>query len=309
MKRLWFVLAACGGTPAAKPAPVVQPAPVVAQAQTPAADPAPAPPPAKKENIHRCSRKLVGVKDVDAVRALIAAEKCNGNANDAFGKTALMSAAEAGRLDVVNVLVELGADVNEGQSSGNGMGETGKTALWFAVEADHPDVVAALLRAGADPNQSPNQGVPLLILAAMHETPACAKLLVEAGVAKDQTTASGKTAMEYYGGPSAQVFVYLESVGVKADGLPAAAQESLRWEATTSPTPAEVALKTKSTTARKFAIKHLADEPPDVAVPALIAVATGPSIDNMDWGAHDAILTLTKFDWGPAQDKAQPKLL
>ena len=83
----------------------------------------------------------------------------------------------------------------------------------------------------------------------------------------------------------------------------------MRWEATTSPKPAEVALKTKSTTARKFAIKHLADEPADVAVPALIAVATGPSINNMDWGPHDAILTLTKFEWGPSQDKAQPTLL
>ena len=116
------------------------------------------------------------MKEWQPAAATIAAEKCNGNANDAFGKSALMSAAEAGRLDVVNALIELGADVNEGQSSGNGMAETGKTALWFAVEANHPDIVAALLRAGADPNQSPNQGVPLLILAAMHETPACAKL-------------------------------------------------------------------------------------------------------------------------------------
>lgn len=304
MKRLLLVLAACGSASAPAPvqkpmvAPIVAPAPAVVEA-----------PPPKTKNIHKCPAQLVRMTDIEEIRALIRAEKCNGNAYDSFGYSALMRAAQSGRLDIVRELVAAGADVDDGLPAGLGSHDTGKNALWFAVSRDYPEIVRELLKAGADPNGGPSQGLPLLTLAALHETPACAKLLIEAGAAKEATAAGDKTAMTFSGGPSAQVFVYFESVGMKADGLPVAVQESLRWEATQAPKPAEVALKTKSTTARKFAIKRLSNEPPEVAVPALIAVATGPSIDNMDWGPHDAILALNKFEWSAEQDNALPTLL
>jgi ankyrin repeat protein len=299
VKWLVVLLGACSS--AAAPVPPQSPTPTSVVAAAPVVEPAPEPPAPK--NNHRCPSKLVNMTDVEEIRALIRAEKCNGNAYDSFGYSALMRAAKAGRIDIVRELIAAGTDVDDGLPPGMGSHDTGKNALWFAVSGDHPEIVAALLKAGADPNGGPSQGLSMLRLAALNESAACAKLLVEAGAEKDAA------AMTYNGGPSAQVFAYLESVGIKADGLPEATQESLRWEATTKPAPAEVAIKTKSSTARKFAIKHLADEPPEVAVPALVAVATGPSIDKLDWGPHDAIFTLQKFEWTAEQDKALPTFL
>lgn len=285
---LIIAVVSCGHSarpPASTPAPVpvVEPTPAVVEA----------PPPPKKENIHPCPKQLVGMKDAAEVRALIAKEKCNGNANDAMDRSALMVAAERSRLEVVRALIEAGADVNEGQSGQ--FEQSGKTALWFAVAEQHVDVIAELLRAGADPDQAPNRAVSVFKLALRRETPDIMKLLIEAGVSKDQS-------MTFDGGPSAQVFAYLESVGVKSD-LSAEVQDSLRWQIAQSPKPAEVAVKTKSVAARRFAIKHLGNEPPDVAVPALLAVAKGTSINDYDWGPHDAIVTLHNFEWTAEHDK------
>ena len=53
-----------------------------------------------------------------------------------------MSAATSGRVDVVKVLIEKGADVNAKSS-------TGDTALIRATRYGHPDVVNILRNAGA----------------------------------------------------------------------------------------------------------------------------------------------------------------
>jgi hypothetical protein len=63
------------------------------------------------------------------------------NATDQNGWTALMNAASAGRTDVVPILLNRGANVNI-----HGGGE--KTALEIAVEDGHPDVVQMLRRVG-----------------------------------------------------------------------------------------------------------------------------------------------------------------
>ncbi len=269
-----------------------------------------------------CPPSLVGIAgsgDVQAVKEFVQQNKCSGDAFDGYTHTALMRAAEQGHLEVVRALIAAGADVNTGLSSG-GSAMIGITALWYAIKADHPDIVAELLRAGADPNHSPNQGLPLLVLAAMKETRACAKLLVEAGVSTTETTSTGETAMTFGGGPSADVFTYFESIGLPSDGLPDAVKDSLRWEASHAPKPgapaderarfhAEVARTTKSRTARAFAIKHLKEDPPEIAAPALIAIALGPAIDAYDWGPHDAIVALHAMPWTDHADKALPRLL
>jgi len=58
-----------------------------------------------------------------------------------------MSAAQAGRLDKVRVLLKGGVDVNEKLDALGGM-----TALMLAAAAGHLEVVKELLKAGANPN-------------------------------------------------------------------------------------------------------------------------------------------------------------
>lgn len=315
MKQFVFLLGACSAVPAPV-APKPGPPTVVASDAPPPGEPADA----AVKQLAECPRELLDLTDGAAVQAFVREHSCNGNAYETYGKSALMKAVEQGRLDVARALIAAGANVNWALPSGNGDGMLGVTALWFALKADRPDIVAALLRAGADPNQKPSRALPPLVLAAQNESPACAKLLIEAGVDREQTSHVGATAMSFPGGPSAHVFVYLESIGAKTHAVPDEVQASLRWEVAHTPKPdapaeerakfhAEVARKTKSRTARKFAIKHLIIDPPQIAVPALIETATGLSIDQFDWGPHDAIVALHEVEWTADLDKAAPKLL
>ena len=66
--------------------------------------------------------------------------------------TPLIRAAEAGHLDIVDVLLGAGAAVD-----GQCKCETGESALWAAVANGRAAVAARLLQAGADPNWSSEQ--------------------------------------------------------------------------------------------------------------------------------------------------------
>lgn len=68
------------------------------------------------------------------------------------GETALHVAADAGRLEVVQFLLERGADANAQEP------DQGQTPLTYAIMAEHADVAEALVRGGADPLQSDKEG-------------------------------------------------------------------------------------------------------------------------------------------------------
>lgn len=89
--------------------------------------------PAGKGDLEKVKAELASGKDVDA--------------KDIVGQTALMYAAEQGRLDVVKYLVENGADVNA-QSDRRGRG----TALIYASAANRITTMEYLLEHGADIN-------------------------------------------------------------------------------------------------------------------------------------------------------------
>jgi ankyrin repeat protein len=73
------------------------------------------------------------------IAELIIAKGVDVNAKDKDGKTALMFASEEGNLDVANLLIEKGADVNAKHIDG-------KTALMYAKSKD---MISLLKKAGA----------------------------------------------------------------------------------------------------------------------------------------------------------------
>lgn len=91
---------------------------------------------------------LRAVVELDVEKALSKAKKAlelgaNVNAKDGkFSVTALMLASSKGRIELVDLLVKKGADVNVKD-------DEGFTALWYASRANHIEVMAYLQEHGA----------------------------------------------------------------------------------------------------------------------------------------------------------------
>ena len=117
-------------------------------------------------------------------------------------ETPLMSAARAGRLDAVRLLLEAGADVNATDAHQQ------ETALMWAAAEGHADVVTALIQAGADPNRKarvttleerkhadhPTGGFTALMFAVRNGHEPVARALVGAGADPNLTNGDGVTA-------------------------------------------------------------------------------------------------------------------
>ena len=116
--------------------------------------------------------------DLEAVRALLAAgEDVNGALGD--GMTALHWAARKGRLDVAEVLIAAGADLEAGTRLG------GHTPLHVASRAAQAPLVEALLSAGADPRAATSTGVTALHFAAGAGVSGAVEMLVRHGAEVD----------------------------------------------------------------------------------------------------------------------------
>lgn len=99
--------------------------------------------------------------DLEKVRALLAQPGINIDDKDQFGFTALMNAISNNHPEVVDYLIEKGADVNIGSGY-----SCGHTALMEAAKLGRHNVVEALLAAGAEVNGEARDGYTALMSAA-----------------------------------------------------------------------------------------------------------------------------------------------
>ncbi len=100
----------------------------------------------------------------------------NPNTREDFGYPIIYGAAQEGNTEVVRLLVDAGADVD------------GSDALWTAIDHGHTEVVRLLVEAGADVNpEDPwNQGSSFLTLAKLSGNPEIVKILADAGAEGDE---------------------------------------------------------------------------------------------------------------------------
>jgi len=110
----------------------------------------------------------------DVIRKLV--EVVNVSVNQIFfnfDAPLLSIAAKKGEFEVVNALLELGANVNQGTILGN-------TPLCLAAENGHVDIVNILLKFGANINQPNLNGITPLYMAAEHDHLDVVKTLLNA---------------------------------------------------------------------------------------------------------------------------------
>lgn len=114
-------------------------------------------------------RTPVGVRSVDEEGRVVSEEAPRPRL-----MTVLMGAAISGKVGVVRILIEAGADVNARDADG-------LTPLMAAVVQDHAAIVELLLKRGAEVNARDGRGRTALALATELEREKCIPVLVSAG--------------------------------------------------------------------------------------------------------------------------------
>ena len=107
----------------------------------------------------------------------IIGEGADVNARNRFGQTFLIAAIVLGNIEIVELLIDSGADVNGVDS------RFFKTALMHAVERNFCKAVELLINKGADVN--------------FRRTRRCAKMLLEAGADVNVSTAKGESGLMF----------------------------------------------------------------------------------------------------------------
>ncbi len=108
---------------------------------------------------------------------------------DARGYTLLMIAAYHDQREMVELLLDHGADVDAADTSGN-------TPLMGLCFKGHADLAATLLDRGADANARNGSGATPLMLAAMFHQPAIMRALLDHGADASLANGQGHTAAD-----------------------------------------------------------------------------------------------------------------
>ena len=112
---------------------------------------------------------------------------------DAGGQTVLHWEAAKGRVKLVELLIDRGADLDA-------VCELGRTPLHYAVGQNHPQVVARLVTGGANVDLVNGNGRSALIIAAKNGRREIARLLVESGADLEVIDWDRKSVFDYVKG-------------------------------------------------------------------------------------------------------------
>jgi ankyrin repeat protein len=110
--------------------------------------------------------------DVETLRDLLQADPQGVELRDDTEQTLVMLAAQNGRYHAVELLLDMGADVEAESMSG-------RTALMGAVEAGFINTARLLIQRGGDPGRRSNADWSALSLAASREDVEMVRMLIE----------------------------------------------------------------------------------------------------------------------------------
>lgn len=91
--------------------------------------------------------------DLEGVRNLIAADEAIVNKRQPCGCTPLIDAAFWGRVEIAELLLESGANVDD-------TNETGQSATMIAISRNHPEVAETIMNAQKRPTKSARNVAP-----------------------------------------------------------------------------------------------------------------------------------------------------
>jgi len=175
------VLVGCGESQQSAPSPETKPVEPVAQAATPE------PPTAEASDISIHDAAKAG--NIEAVKQHLAAGadvelKCVN-----CGGTVLGHAVSGGHIEIVELLVNKGENVNAKDKNG-------RTPLQFAADEGHKEIAELLIDKGADVNAKSKYGVTPLHYAAGNGHKEIAELLIDKGADVDAKADNGITPLD-----------------------------------------------------------------------------------------------------------------
>jgi hypothetical protein len=112
----------------------------------------------------------------------------NVNLRNRRGHTALMNGSESTTQDIVWALIDAGAKIDL-------QDEDGKSALHYMAGYDNPDALRALIEGDASIDASDNEGQTPLLIAARYGNTEIVKALLKAGASVNLRDADGTTAL------------------------------------------------------------------------------------------------------------------
>ena len=227
--------------------------------------------------------------DLAGVRSALASDKTLAASADASGSTALMHAAYAGTLDIMNTLVEAGADVN-------GRNERKATALHWAV-ADAAKL-RLLLSKGADINAKTVEGRTVLYAAASQPAgDGIVETLVEGGADVNARTITGTTPLFQAVGASVRSTRLLLDAGAN----PSATSETGATPLMSAGVPGVVALlvgrgaEVKAVTKRGETALAFAADRGDFDASRLL-IEKGAEVNATDYRGYTPLMYAAQYD-------------